>query len=86
MFGRARVERALLKTGHIVRVLEDGTVVDLGPATDEDLELLEYVTREAASRLGVSRKRPGPSVATLTRTRAFAKRLHRGAETEVGPR
>jgi hypothetical protein len=43
--------------------------------SDEDLRLLEYVTQEAAGRLTVRRGKPGPSVATLTRVRAFARRL-----------
>jgi glucokinase len=69
------VPKVTLPEGHLVRVLSDGAVRDLGPVSDEDLRLLEYVTQEAAGRLTVRRGKPGPSVATLTRVRAFARRL-----------
>jgi hypothetical protein len=79
LLGYTRVPKATLRTGHVYWVTDDG-IKDLGPVTLEDLRLLEYVTQEAAGRLTATKRKGGPSALTLSRVRAFARRLHLSAK------
>ena len=77
---RKRVPTYSLEEGHIYW-LNNGNVVDLGPASVEDLRLAAYVTQEARIRL--PGRKTSASIATLTRVDSFIKKMYKKAKDSV---
>lgn len=73
---KVSVER--LPRGHALLVRADGSVVDLGVCTDEDVKLLAYVAQEAYVRLSGRKTRLDNT--TLGRVRELTRRFYRASK------
>lgn len=54
-----RVETTSLPLGHAILVQKDGVVLDLGPCSVEDVELIAAVASEAYVRFSAMKRKPG---------------------------
>lgn len=69
LFGKHReIETVHVRKGHLL-LEHDGTLIDLGPCTLEDLKLIAFVAQEAYIRLPSKRGRSKTTPTALARVR-----------------